>query len=426
MIYTVGVNSLFPMYESKTIQDVIDYCSSKKKIGVDIETTRKYAKNKYREDVYKPGLDPYVTRIIMLQIGDEEVQFIIDARKIDLTPLKEILESDKILKVGHNLKFESKFLFLHYGIYLKNIHDTMITEKVLYNGLDIGFSLESLMKRYLGYKSADSIDLFNVVPERSSYNEDSVEWLDFKETVFVDKSIRLQFIEWGDKEFTDSQIQYGAEDIISPLKIMELQKQNEFYPKIGIELENRFVPFLAKVELRGIKVDIEAWKSLYEENKKTYIKRRESLDKWVCDNVPQFTDSNTFFGDKICKIDWQSSKSVISLARHLGFCPKEKSKATKKMEWTVGAKAMFKLLPNNYKESFFKGSDMEMGGVEDISGFIYNYLLFKKAQQLTTTFGLDWLKFVHPITGRVHTNFIQLMSTGRLSSTSPNLNGVLK
>ena len=92
-----------------TIEFCLEYLRTQNTIGLDIETGRKFPKGTYLEEVYKPGLDPYVSRIVMVQIGTEECRFVIDARVIDCSFLKEILENKDILKVGHNLKFEGKF-----------------------------------------------------------------------------------------------------------------------------------------------------------------------------------------------------------------------------------------------------------------------------------------------------------------------------
>lgn len=426
MIYFIGKDK-----KDCTIEFIYNYLINKTVIGVDIETTRKYKKNKYREDIYKPGLDPYVSKICMLQIGDLDNQFIIDVRYNNIDFLKPILESKTILKVGHNLKFETLFLLCNHDILLNYIWDTMICEKILYNGLKQKYSLEYLMKKYLGYINKEEVSLFNENEEESEYEEynkyDEVDSIDFKEKLYVDKTIRTQFIEIGDKPFTQEQIKYGAKDIITPLQIYEIQKKGRvvqgslYLPTMGFQLENSFVQYLAKMSLRGVKVDTEGWKELYKKNKETYVRRKQKLDNWITANYPKYsTNLDLFTNEPICKIDWQSSLHVIKLAKELNFCPKEKSKSTKKFEYTVGAKALFKLLTNENKNNFLKGVETDLIEKDDIQNFILNYLFFKKAQQLTTTFGLDWLRFIHPITGKVHTNFIQLMNTGRMSSTNPN------
>jgi DNA polymerase I-like protein with 3'-5' exonuclease and polymerase domains len=158
-------NTLFP-YEgirSGSIEECIEYLSNQHVIGLDIETSRKYPKGMYPEDVYKPGLDPYLSRIVMVQTGTLEKRYIIDARVIDISPLKQILENKSIVKVGHNLKFEGKFFLHTIGARLVNVWDVMISENVLYNGARISYSLEAMMGRYLNIKPVKEVNLFNQI-----------------------------------------------------------------------------------------------------------------------------------------------------------------------------------------------------------------------------------------------------------------------
>lgn len=456
-IYFLGNNSLYNHFDTCTKEEILEYCLSKKEIGIDIETKRKYSKKLYNNSAYEAGLDPYLSEICMFQIGDLEVQFIIDARVHCIKFLKPILESETILKIGHNLKFEAKFLIMQ-DILLTNIWDTMIVERILYNGLQTSYSLKTLMIKYLGYKDIiedntlfkDSLD--NTLTEDSIFNynsntipdfENELAFADYNQTaeektlseedtnLVVDKSIRLQFVEIEDTPFTIAQIEYGAKDIITPIQIKRIQElgvpQSDgsvYLPSFGIEIECKMVVVIAKMEVRGIKVDTKGWLEMYEKNKKEYKTLRTILDDWVIKYFPQFTDSNTLFGEKLCLIDWQSSTHVIKLFKHLEICPKEKSKSTGKISHTVGAKAVGRLLDAKHKKLFLDKIKTEIVDENDLQGFILNYLVFKKTQQLTTTFGETWLRFVHPLTKRVHPSLIQLMNTGRMSSTKPNMQAI--
>ena len=423
-IYFVGNNNnIFEDIKICSIEKVIEYCSNKKILGLDIETTRKYPKNKYNEKIYKPGLDPYVSTIIMLQIGDKENGFVIDARYVDIKKLKFILESKDILKVGHNLKFEGKHLFLK-GINLTNVWDTMICERVLYNGIKQKYTLAALAEKYFNVKLKEDSVLVNTLDlfQENDFGEE-------EEIEIIDKSTRLQFIEWGDKPFTLEQIKYGYDDVIYPLKIYDIQKNGRiledgtsYNPVRGFELENKITQVLSKIELRGILVNTQGWIDLYNKNIKLYNEYIKKLDNWVINNFKKYRIQPTLFDkDWKCSIEWTSSKQVIQFTKHLGICPKEISKQTKKLEYTVGAKALVKLLSNENKERFMKMESLPLEKENDFQSFILNYLITKKYQQLTTTFGKNWLDYIHPITGKVHTNFIQLMNTGRLSSISPNM-----
>lgn len=441
MIYFIG-NNLFSYnnIENCSTEYCYNYLKDKKVIGIDIETSRKFKKGLYKEDVYQPGLDPYVSRIVMFQIGDLENQFVIDTRVVSPIFLKDILESNEILKVGHNLKFEGKHIFCNYKIVLNNVWDTMICERILYNGINQSYSLEAVAKKHL---NATSLNLqpslfeldYNKVEELEELDE--IDLLDAKGDInfVINKSTRLEFLHIGENPFTQNQVEYGVDDILIPLKLYEIQKQGRYVngelycPTRAFLLQNRITQTLAKIELRGIKVDSVGWYELYQKNMKHYVKTIETLNKWVETYYPKFANQiDLFSNNNKCIIQWSSSKQVVEFCKHLGICPKDYSKQTKKVEYTVGAKNMFRLLNNNYKDLFyaidlteFNSDNFAPKDKDDIQGFIFVYLANKKFQQLTTTFGKEWLENIHPITKRVHTNFIQLMNTGRLSSISPNL-----
>ena len=41
---------------------------------------------------------------------------------------------------------------------------------------------------------------------------------------------------------------------------------------------------------------------------------------------------------------------------------------------------------------------------------------YQKAQKLVSTYGLDFLNHILPTTNRIHTNYTQIKSTGRMAS----------
>lgn len=458
MTYFVGKHN-YDEFESCTLEMCIDYLKTQSVIGIDIETSRKYPKGKYDERIYQPGLDPHLSRIIMIQVGTLEKRFVIDARYIDCSPLKEILEDKNILKIGHNLVFEGKFFLLHLNLRIVNVWDCMIVEKLLYNGLQQSNSLKSLMNRYLGIKSQTEETLFEnsskeieaIVKDLEEsyllsgkpYNEDdlydqAIVILEDKET--VDKSIRMGFVNMKDEPFTLDQILYGELDITAPLRIYELQKKGRlvyndvwnyeaqenvkqshvFNPEIGIKLENKFTQVIAEVSLIGLKIDTNKWAALYESNYLEWTNQREFLNNYVVENHPDHTASIDLFNDKpTCAVDWNSPLEVTKFFQKLGLAVQEMSKTTRKMSWTVGAKSLIRSLPNNYKEKFFKHEFPE--SIENGKDLVLAYLLYKKTGQLCTAFGHQWLRYVHPLTGRVHSNFQQILNTTRMSSTRPNV-----
>jgi len=83
--FVTQTTSLSDSYKLGTIQDVVDYCSTKDILGVDTETE---------------GFDFTCKKMIMFQIGDEHTQFVIDTRVVSIEPLRNILENKEIEAEG--------------------------------------------------------------------------------------------------------------------------------------------------------------------------------------------------------------------------------------------------------------------------------------------------------------------------------------
>ena len=165
MIKFVGNPKLLDCCETATMQDVVNYCSDKTILAVDTETT---------------GLNHIDDTMIMFQIGDKDVQFVIDTRYVSIAPLKFILEDLEIIKILHNVKFDYKFIMQH-NIRLNNVWDTMLTSQVIHCGKQMSHSLLNVLERELD--------------------------------IIMDKSVRSNFINKGSDEFTESEIIYGAKDV---------------------------------------------------------------------------------------------------------------------------------------------------------------------------------------------------------------------
>ena len=53
-----------------------------------------------------------------------------------------------------------------------------------------------------------------------------------------------------------------------------------------------------------------------------------------------------------------------------------------------------------------------------------DYLDYKGLKKYTTTYGDKFLKHINEVTGRVHSSFLQLVKTGRISSSNPNMQNI--
>jgi DNA polymerase-1 len=363
-------------YEIVSLQDCINYCSTKKVLGLDIETTRKF--NKWFKI---EGLDPYTSDIVMLQIGDIDVQFIIDTRSVNIANLLPILINPNITLVGHNIKFEYKHILKKYKVRINALYDTMVAEKLLFNGYPMDNSLKALNERYLG--------------------------------ITVDKTIRLSFLTIGDRPFTTEEIKYGAEDIELPLKIREFQlkdAQNKNLVNV-FKLEFRTTAAIGEMEFQGMNFNSKKWLQTYQKNLIKYKEKTKELDNYVLINYPNSPFVNRqldmFNPGFTCAIQWTSSKQVVAFFKFLKCCPMAKSKSTKKLVYTVEAKEV---------ESLLVTADLK----PEVKEFVKLYLATMEYSQAVTTFGENFLKHINPITKRIHSNYNQVVNTGRMSSSSPN------
>lgn len=383
MSVSVVSNVEYRGFNNCSIEECVEYLNNQTVVGLDIETTKAFPKKNYQ----KEGLDPYLSKIVMLQIGTLERQFIIDVRDISLTSLYPILENKNIIKVGHNLKFEYTHILHNTKVRLDGIYDTMITEQILYNGLPRKFSLKALMGYYLDES--------------------------------VNKDTRLEFLTIGDKAFTHEQIVYGAGDITVPLRIRELQIPEIIKKDVRqcVQLEMEYLKVLGDLEYKGLYFDKAIWKALYEENLEKQQSILNQLDEFVLKNYPDTNFINRqldlFGGGVTCNINWGSPKQVVDFFKYLEVCPQEVSKSTEKLSFTVNAKVI--------KSSF---NTMNKDIEPELKDFLKLYIKYKETNQLCTTFGLDFFKYINPITGRLHSNYKQILVTGRISSSGPNLQNI--
>lgn len=307
------------------------------------------------------GFDPYTKKLLSIQIGDVSNQFIVDCESMSIEWLKEPLES-KIL-IGQNLKFDLKFLY-HQGIYPRKIYDTFVVERIIYCGLDhMRASLDELTERYLKIK--------------------------------LDKSVRVDIPKEG---LTPRVISYAADDIkhlpeIKRLQLVELQKKDLLEVA---KMENMFTPSLAYIEYCGFKLNVDKWRDKMAKDQEKLDNLYSQLNQWVLNqNLEKHIEQQIdIFRDRECNVNWSSPKQMVAFFEGLGLdCTTVVSGVAKK----------------SVEEPVIKKYAKEHKVVE-------LYLELKKTEKLTTTYGENFIQQINPITGRIHTNFKQILDTGRTSS----------
>lgn len=245
----------------------------------------------------------------------------------------------------------------------------MVCEYVLSTGLskpDGYYSLEQTHIRYIGENPyGEQLNFFR------PYTPKSVRSSEFK------------------GQFNREQVFYGAEDSISVLRVYykQLALIEELKMKKVMALENEFVLVLADMELNGMPIDVDRWIELAD-----WID--EELEKVLSDLNTQLTVEN-----------WNSAKQVVAAFKALGIKVDTRDAKTGKNKESVN-------------ETIIKEQ-------ADKFPIINTYLRYKGLQKIKSSYGLKFLRYVSPIDNRVHTNYFQILVTGRTSSNSPNLQNII-
>jgi DNA polymerase I-like protein with 3'-5' exonuclease and polymerase domains len=319
-------------------------------------------------DTETEGLDFTCKKMIMFQIGNDEHQFVIDTRHISIEPLRDVLERRDIIKIFHNAKFDYKFIKKWSDITCEGVYDTMLVELVNSCGKNIGYSLKDLCKRY-----------FNVE---------------------LSKEVRNKFINLNGRPFDNHQIIYGAMDVEYLCKIRERQISitKTYRLEQVVDLENKAVLALADIEYNGLDLNVEEWSKLEEGSVKQAEMLLTNLDQMVIENsklsrfMYKYIQIDMFTSIKKLRkvnIKWTSPKQVLEVFKI--FIPKLEN---------VNGKEMYK-----YRFKF---------------SIIDEYIKYKEAMKLYTSYGNVFLKNLGS-DSKIHTNFHQILDTGRVSSSKPNM-----
>ena len=201
-----------------TLDAVLEQFNKYSVVGLDLETS---------------GLNPIDSRILLCQLAFEGGDcFVIDARKVDLTPLLPYMESKKWVKIIHQAKFESKFFLHYYNTKILGVFDTLLAEKVLIPGGKRN-GLDDVALKYTG--------------------------------VVLDKSIRKSFLTMRPMQaFTEEQLGYAAKDsyIMFDIRNQQMKLLEEAGLTQVAQLEFDVAPVVAEMELAGIPIMQEKWRKI--------------------------------------------------------------------------------------------------------------------------------------------------------------------
>lgn len=317
-------------------------------------------------DTETMGFDPYTKALLSMQIGDEERQYVIDCTTVNPKRYKKLLEKKELIM--HNAKFDLKFLYRQEIVPTK-VFDTFLAERILTTGIDTARrSLDAVVYKYC--------------------------------KIELDKTIRGNIHREG---LSSRVIKYAADDVkyLHQVKRKQEVALQEKQLHRTMSLDNKFVKVLAYVEYCGMYMNAEDWRTKCNKDLMHLEEVKEKLDQFILNNsdkYPQYVDNQlSLFSEGVkCKINWASSKQVIPFMQSLGVDTLTKDKETGLMKDSIDKKVL--------------GPQKKKHPIIEI------YIEFTEAQKVVSTYGENWFDYISPVTGRIHTNYTQIMNTGRLSS----------
>ena len=280
---------------------------------LDIETTYKVKEDK------KTDADPY-TGNMLVSVGYiaglrdsyheetkwEENYLCFYHKEKEPTPnAKEILQKvldNTTLLVGHNIKFDLKWLRACGFTYIGNVHDTMITEYVMQGGEKVALSLEKCCERY-----AVSQKKTGLISE------------------FFKKNVSFEDVPWKVVE------EYGRADVQSTKELFHAQYSNlDGKLEPTIRLMNEFCEVLCDVENEGMQIGL---KNLFQ-IKAEYTKEVQQLEGYLSQEVKKL------MGDTPMNLDSPEDRSKIIFSR----------KVLDKKQWTRYFNLGYELRGNTKKK----------------------------------------------------------------------------
>ena len=278
--------------------------------------------------------------------------------------LRPLFADDAVLKVGHNLKYDSHVLSraINGGFTVAPIDDTMCLSFVLDAGARSGHKLDDLAQDHLQH---------TMIP----YSE-----------VCGKGTAKITF----DAVTPQDALAYAAEDADMTLRLWLLLKPRlaqEGKTRVYERLERPLISVLAQMEAEGIKVDRQALKTM-----------------------------SVHFAEVLSRLEGEihalaGEEFNIGSPKQLGEILFEKmalqgGKKSKTGAWSTNADVL---------------DELAAAGVE----IAEKVLEWRQIAKLKSTYADALVTSIHPDTKRVHTSFSMVgASTGRLSSSDPNLQNI--
>ena len=346
-------------YEYKLVENeeelrqLCDFFITKESVSIDTETT---------------STDAISAELVGLSFSVEEKKaFYVavpanyeEALKI-VQIFKPLYESDKIMKIGQNIKYDYEVL-TRYGVTLQGkMFDTMIAHYLIQP--ELHHNMDYMAETLLGYQPIHIEELLGPKGKKQKNMRD-LSPTDIYEYAAEDADITLRL-----------------KNVLEP-RLKELGVEELFW-----NIEMPLVRVLADMELNGVCLDTEA----LQDTSKIFTERMKQYEQEI------YKEAGEEFN--------------ISSPKQVGDI--------------LFGKLQIMDKPKKTKTGQYVTSEEVLQSLESKSPIVRNILNYRGMKKLLSTYIDALPKLINPRTGHIHTSFNQaLTATGRLSSSDPNLQNI--
>ena len=335
------------------LRQLCDFFITKKSVSIDTETT---------------STDAISAELVGLSFSVEEKKaFYVavpanyeEALKI-VQIFKPLYESDKIIKIGQNIKYDYEVL-TRYGVTLQGkMFDTMIAHYLIQP--ELHHNMDYMAETLLGYQTIHIEELLGPKGKKQKNMRD-LSPTDIYEYAAEDADITLRL-----------------KNVLEP-RLKELGVEELFW-----NIEMPLVRVLADMELNGVCLDTEA----LQDTSKIFTERMKQYEQEI------YKEAGEEFN--------------ISSPKQVGDI--------------LFGKLQIMDKPKKTKTGQYVTSEEVLQSLESKSPIVRNILNYRGMKKLLSTYIDALPKLINPRTGHIHTSFNQaLTATGRLSSSDPNLQNI--
>ena len=335
------------------LRQLCDFFITKESVSIDTETT---------------STDAISAELVGLSFSVEEKKaFYVavpanyeEALKI-VQIFKPLYESDKIMKIGQNIKYDYEVL-TRYGVTLQGkMFDTMIAHYLIQP--ELHHNMDYMAETLLGYQTIHIEELLGPKGKKQKNMRD-LSPTDIYEYAAEDADITLRL-----------------KNVLEP-RLKELGVEELFW-----NIEIPLVRVLADMELNGVCLDTEA----LQDTSKIFTERMKQYEQEI------YKEAGEEFN--------------ISSPKQVGDI--------------LFGKLQIMDKPKKTKTGQYVTSEEVLQSLESKSPIVRNILNYRGMKKLLSTYIDALPKLINPRTGHIHTSFNQaLTATGRLSSSDPNLQNI--